>query len=146
MQPKVLVKKEMYNIPDCWLPKVQHDLDVGYDLYVATRQKLPPLETVYVPTGIAVEMPDDLFLDIRPRSSTSKLGLVIANSPGTVEPNYRGQLVLIVHNMRSYTQVLHRGDRIAQMVFHRAIRPVFAWVDELSPSDRGAGGFGSTGK
>ena len=124
------------------------ELASGFDLQAAISEDivLKPFETKLVPTGVAVGIPADYTLDIRSRSGLSlKQGLVAKNSPGTIDPDYRGEIGIILYNASNDTHTVKRGDRIAQAVFVYTPRPTLEEVSELSETVRGAGGFGSTG-
>jgi dUTP pyrophosphatase len=100
-----------------------------------------------VPTGIAVAIPPGYEGQVRMRSGLAHdKGLALLNAPGTVDSDYRGELRLIVANLGAEPVTLHRGDRIAQLVFTPVVQARFERVSELPPSGRNTGGFGSTGK
>jgi len=99
-----------------------------------------------VPTGFAMAIPDGFEAQIRPRSGLAlKHGISIANAPGTIDSDYRGEIAVIIINLGSAPFTIARGMRIAQMVIAPVTRGQFTEVDELDDSDRGVGGFGSTG-
>jgi dUTP pyrophosphatase len=99
-----------------------------------------------VPTGIAVEVPPGYEIQARPRSGLAlRDGVTLVNSPGTIDSDYRGEIGLIVINHGSTTVVLAHGTRLAQLVLAQVSRIAWRAVDGLAPSERGAGGFGSTG-
>ena len=98
-----------------------------------------------VPTGIAIELPEGYEAQVRPRSGLSLNGITVANSPGTVDEDYRGEVKVIMRN-HGATHVIHHGDRIAQLVIARVRQAEMVEVEELSTTKRGEGGFGSTGK
>ena len=133
--------------PDAELPATAHPGDAGLDLRAATDVEVGPGERVLVPTGIAVAIPEGHAGLVLPRSGlASKHGLTMANAPGLIDAGYRGEVICAVVNLdREHPVKLHRGDRMAQLVIVAVpeVRP--AWVDELPPSFRGEGGFGSTG-
>ena len=129
------------------LPTYAHPGDAGADLVTTVDVTLGPGERVMVGTGIAVALPDGYAAFVHPRSGLAhRLGVSIVNTPGTVDAGYRGEItvVLVNHDLRE-TVVFHRGDRIAQLVVQRVERVRFREVVELPGSDRGAGGYGSTG-
>jgi dUTP pyrophosphatase len=98
------------------------------------------------PTGFAVEVPQGYELQVRSRSGLAKQGLFVTNSPGTIDSDYRGEICVLLSNLdpnRSYT--VNRGDRIAQLVLCEVPRLSIQEVEELSSTERGEGGFGSTG-
>jgi len=99
-----------------------------------------------VPTGFAMAIPDGFEAQIRPRSGLAlKHGISVANAPGTIDSDYRGEIAVIIINLGSAPFTIARGMRIAQMVIAPVTRGQFTEVDELDDSDRGVGGFGSTG-
>ncbi|MDX2435535.1 MAG: dUTP diphosphatase [Acidobacteriota bacterium] len=99
-----------------------------------------------VPTGLILEIPDGFEAQVRPRSGLAiRQGLTIVNAPGTIDSDYRGELKVLMVNLGAETVIIARGDRIAQMVIAPVTRAEFVEADELTSSDRGAGGFGSTG-
>jgi len=108
--------------------------------------KLEPGEICLVPTGLVMELPVGLECQVRPRSGLAlKHGITLPNTPGTIDPDYRGELRVILQNLGRDPVSLERGERIAQLVFARFEAPKVVEVDEVSRTDRGAGGFGSTG-
>jgi dUTP pyrophosphatase len=122
---------------------------VGCDLRAAVEEDLVlvPGGRTLVPTGIAVAIPPGYEGQVRMRSGLAlKLGLTLLNAPGTIDSDYRGEIRVIVANLGSESATLKRGDRIAQLVFAPVARARFEKVNELPPSERGGGGFGSTGK
>lgn len=108
--------------------------------------ELKPLERVLVPTGLFIQLPFGTEAQIRPRSGLAlKRGLTLLNSPGTIDCDYRGEIGCIVVNLSNETQYIEPGERIAQMVIASYLRAVLEEVDSLEESERGTGGFGSTG-
>lgn len=108
---------------------------------------LSPLERILIPTGLFFEMPDHIEAQVRPRSGLAiKQGLTCLNTPGTIDADYRGEVKVILINLSNEVQTIHNGDRIAQVVFQVVEKVVFQQVDQLNETDRGAGGFGHTGK
>ena len=100
-----------------------------------------------VPTGLAIALPEGYEAQVRPRSGLAlKQGVSVLNTPGTVDADYRGEVGVILMNHSKQELVIKRGDRIAQMIINKYERIAFEEVTELSATDRGAGGFGSTGK
>ena len=121
----------------------------GYDLYAATDTEImiQPHETVKVGTGLAMEIPEGTFGAIFARSGlATKQGLRPANCVGVVDADYRGEVIVAVHNDSNETQTIQAGDRIAQLVIMPFTPITFEEVNELSETIRGEGGFGSTGK
>src|ERR671925_934513 len=133
--------------PEGELPEAQHPGDAGLDLRAAVGVTVKPGERALVRTGVAVAIPDGFAGLVLPRSGlASRHGLTLANAPGLIDAGYRGEVTCAVVNLnRSVPVRIKRGDRIAQLVIVAVpeVRP--AWVDELPDSQRGTGGFGSTG-
>lgn len=130
------------------LPQYQTALAAGLDIRanITESMTLRPLERVMVPTGLYVEIPEGYEMQIRPRSGmAAKFGLTVLNSPGTIDPDYRGEIRVILANVSPEEYVLQPGERIAQMVVARFERIEWEQTDELTPSERGDGGFGHTG-
>jgi dUTP pyrophosphatase len=129
------------------LPSYAHPGDAGADLMTAVDVSLAPGERELVPTGISVALPEGYVALVHPRSGlAARHGLSIVNAPGTIDAGYRGEIkVLLVNHDPTEPVELHRGDRVAQLVFQRVERAVFTEVDALPESVRGIGGYGSTG-
>jgi len=143
-----------------WLPDA--DQSVGLPVYATSgaagadlKANFPDRDPVtlargkrvLVPTGLRLEIPAGFEVQIRPRSGLAlKHGIVLPNAPGTIDSDYRGPLGVIVMNAGDAPFVVHHGDRIAQMVVAPVLRARFLEVGALSETDRGAGGFGSTGR
>jgi dUTP pyrophosphatase len=109
--------------------------------------ELQPLERQMIPTGLSIELPPGYEAQVRPRSGlAAKQGITCLNSPGTVDSDYRGELKVILINLSSQVQVLHPGDRIAQLVVGPVVRVDWEEVEEIGVTVRNAGGFGHTGK
>lgn len=105
------------------------------------------LERVLIPTGIRVAIPDGYEIQVRPRSGLAlKHGISVLNTPGTVDSDYRGELKIILVNLSKDDYVIQANERIAQMVLNKVEQIEFELVDELEETERGAGGFGHTGK
>ena len=131
---------------DAKLPEYAHLTDAGADIFALEDTTIEPNETKLVKTGIAVAIPVGYEIQIRPRSGLSlKTGLRVANAPGTVDADYRGEVCVIMWNSGNETAEIKAGDKIAQMVINEV--PMIKWkeVTELSSTERGIGGFGSTG-
>jgi dUTP pyrophosphatase len=133
--------------PGMPLPARAHPGDAGFDLRSAVDVEVGPAARAMVPTGLCVAIPEGYAGLVLPRSGlASKHGLTMANAPGLIDAGYRGELVCAVVNLdRDHAVKVSRGDRIAQLVIVAV--PMFepAWANELPPSSRGEGGFGSTG-
>lgn len=130
------------------LPQYETAQAAGLDVRANTTEEIviKPLERAIVPTGLFVELPDGYEIQVRPRSGlAAKRGLTVLNSPGTIDPDYRGEIKIILVNLSNEDFVLVPGERVAQMVVARFERIEFEAVEVLGESDRGAGGFGSTG-
>ena len=121
----------------------------GADVVAALSEDLvlAPLARALVPTGFSLEIPAGYEVQLRPRSGLAlNAGLTLLNAPGTIDADYRGPVGVIVANLGSEPYTIHRGDRIAQMVVAPVIQALFREVSELGTTDRGTGGFGSTGR
>jgi dUTP pyrophosphatase len=133
--------------PDSSLPTVARHGDAGLDLASAVDVEVGPGERALVPTGVAVAIPEGHAGLVLPRSGlASRQGLTLANSPGLIDAGYRGEITCAVVNLdRARPVLVSRGDRIAQLVIVPVAFVQPTWVEELPSSERGAGGFGSTG-
>ncbi|TXI32280.1 MAG: dUTP diphosphatase [Niabella sp.] len=121
----------------------------GMDIKASIPQEiiLKPLERTLVPTGLFIELPEGYEAQIRPRSGLAiKQGLTCLNTPGTIDADYRGEIKVILINLSNEDQVIHNGDRIAQMVIQKVEMISWLPVDNLNETVRAAGGFGHTGK
>lgn len=130
------------------LPKYMSAHAAGMDLYAAVEKELiiPPGEWKLVLTGLTIALPIGYEAQVRPRSGLAlKQGVSVLNTPGTVDADYRGEVGVILMNHSKGDLIIKRGDRIAQMIINKIERIEFEEVAELPESDRGAGGFGSTG-
>jgi dUTP pyrophosphatase len=131
------------------LPAYETSLSAGMDLRASLNGDvlLKPLERALIPTGLFVEIPEGHEAQIRPRSGLAiKHGITLLNTPGTIDADYRGEVKIILVNLSNNEYTIRDGERIAQMVIaeHRQIK--WVEVEELSNTERGAGGFGHTGK
>ena len=112
-----------------------------------TEKVLKPLERALIPTGLFMEIPVGYEVQIRPRSGMAiKHGITCLNTPGTIDADYRGEVKVILINLSNEDQVIHHGDRIAQMVVQKVELATWKQVEELEVTERNAGGFGHTGK
>jgi|TARA_Y100000310_G_scaffold336228_1_gene420207 dUTP pyrophosphatase len=119
----------------------------AYDLYSTEKVYIPPGETVAVGTGLSMEIPKGWRGDIYSRSGMASQGVVVANSPGKIDSDYRGEIMVLLHNnRRSYVAVIEVGDKIAQFEISQVQLIQFEEIEELSITERGSDGFGSTGK
>jgi len=110
-------------------------------------QTLQPLERTLIPTGLFIELPQGYEAQIRPRSGLAiKQGITCLNTPGTIDADYRGEIKVILVNLSKEEQVIHPGDRIAQMVVQTVEQVQWKPVEEIADTVRSAGGFGHTGK
>ena len=133
---------------DAIIPKYAHgpDEDAGMDLCAVEDAVLEPNVPRAVPTGLSIELPPGFEAQVRPRSGLAlKFGISIPNSPGTVDPGYRGELRVILINLGKTAYSVTKGDRIAQMIIAR-YEAVEVVEGELSDTARGEGGFGSSGR
>lgn len=130
------------------LPTYGSQEAAGADLYACLSEEITirPGQTQWIPTGISLEIPKGCAGLIYARSSLgTKRGLAPANKVGVIDSDYRGAVMVVLYNHGQDDQVIHHGDRIAQLVITPVFTPGFAEVDDLSDTDRGTGGFGSTG-
>jgi dUTP pyrophosphatase len=130
------------------LPTRAHDGDAGYDLYAIEAATVGPGERAMVPTGIAIELPERHAGMVLPRSGlAAHHGISLVNAPGLIDAGYRGEVrVLLLNTDRSEPFTVEPGDRIAQLVIVRVETPDLVELDELAPSGRDEGGFGSSGR
>ena len=142
---EVLIKRLSKNIE---LPKYETNGSSGMDLSanIEKQIKIEPGKTSIIPTGISVSIPKNFEIQIRSRSGlAAKSQISVLNSPGTIDADYRGELKVILINLSNKTFVVERGTRGAQMVLCPIVKAKFKEVDNLDDTDRGVGGFGSTG-
>jgi len=132
------------------LPLYMTPLAAGMDLCAAVEEGevvLEPGQWRLIPTGIAIALPDGYEAQVRPRSGLAlRHGVTLLNTPGTVDADYRGEVGCIMINLGPEPFVIKDGDRIAQLVVHQVCRAELEVVEELPASNRGAGGFGHTGR
>jgi dUTP pyrophosphatase len=130
------------------LPNYETIASAGMDMRANIQEPITikTLERVMVPTGLFIELPIGYEAQVRPRSGLAfKNGVTCLNSPGTIDADYRGELKVILVNLSHDDFTINNGDRIAQMIIAKHERAEFIEVQELSSTERGAGGFGSTG-
>ena len=138
---------------DVQLPSYAHEGDAGADIYAhltgdpisSPIAKILPNQTALIPTGFRMELPNGYEAQIRSRSGMAKRGLIVANSPGTIDSGYRGEVGVLILNTSDRVRFIDHGDRIAQMVVAPVTKAEFTEVGGLTDTDRGSGGFGSTG-
>ena len=142
------MKVKVINKSENSLPQYATPLSAGMDVRAANEQpiKIDPLQRAIVPTGLFLEIPAGYEVQVRPRSGlAAKKGITVLNAPGTIDADYRGEVCVILVNLSSEPFVVEKGERIAQLVLSR-----HEWIEwdecrSLSESERGDGGFGSTG-
>ena len=130
------------------LPKYQSELSAGMDLYANIDEPitLKPLERTLVKTGLFISLPKGYEAQIRPRSGLAfKNGITVLNTPGTIDADYRGEIGVILVNLSSQDFTINDGDRIAQMVIAKHETAIWEKVENLDETNRGEGGFGSSG-
>ncbi|MGL4571147.1 MAG: dUTP diphosphatase [Clostridium sp.] len=128
------------------LPNYAHEGDAGLDLYSVEEVTINPGETALIHTGIKIELPKNTEAQVRPRSGLAlKHGITVLNTPGTIDEGYRGELLIILINHGKNPFVVEDGMKIAQMVVKPVFRVDVFEVSSLSDSERGEGGFGSSG-
>ena len=142
---EILIKRLSKNIP---LPKYETDGSSGMDLAANIDQEIEinPGKSAIIPTGLAVSIPKNYEIQIRPRSGlAAKNQISVLNTPGTIDADYRGELKIILINLSEKKFKVEKGLRIAQMVLCPVVKAILKEVDELEETKRGSGGFGSTG-
>lgn len=147
--PAIAVNRLAHNL-DLPLPAYETGGAAGMDLRAAVPHDAPitlsPGARALAPTGLAMAIPQGFEVQIRPRSGlAAKAGVTCLNTPGTIDSDYRGEVKVILINLGEEPFVIRRGDRIAQMVVAPVTQATWSEVDSLDETDRGAGGFGSTG-
>ena len=131
--------------PNATLPTRAHEHDAGWDLHALEHDRLQPGETRMIRTGIAIAVPVGQVGDVRSRSGLASRNITVTNSPGTIDPGYRGEVKVLLSNRTRRRFTINPGDRIAQLVFTYTNTQPLQVVDELDQTDRGEAGFGSTG-
>lgn len=153
MRPPIRPVVDIVRLPhnaDLPLPTYETSGAAGMDLRAAVSGDealvLSPGTRAAVPTGLAFALPEGFEAQVRPRSGLAlKAGVTVANAPGTIDQDYRGELKVLLINLGAEDFVIRRGDRIAQLVIAPVVQAAWREVDSLDATDRGAGGFGSTG-
>jgi len=136
------------NALDLPLPGYMSDGASGMDIYAAVPDPVLflPGEIKLIPTGITIAVPEGYEAQIRPRSGLAlKYGIIVVNSPGTIDADYRGEIKVILANIGQVPFTVNRGDRIAQIVFQAVYQAQWEEVETLEETERGTGGFGHTG-
>jgi len=142
------MKVKIVNNSPFLLPRYETPFSAGIDLMANIEDTLVihPGQTKIVPTGLSIELPEGLEAQIRSRSGLAiKKGVIVVNSPGTIDPDYRGEILIGLKNISDDCFIVTPGMRVAQMVFAEFKRVRFEAVESLSETERGEGGFGSTG-
>jgi len=143
---KVLVKKLNSRVK---LPEYKTSGSSGMDLMACVESsiKIKPNTVELIPTGLSIAIPEELEIQIRPRSGlAAKSSISVLNTPGTIDSDYRGELKIILFNHGNKDFIVNNNDRVAQMVLTPVIKMELEEVDQLPETIRGSGGFGSTGK
>lgn len=147
MSAKLTVK--IINQSDNPLPQYATTGSSGMDIraFISVPVTLQPLERSLIPTGIFVEIPTGYEIQVRPRSGLAvKQGITCLNTPGTIDSDYRGEIRVILINLSNEPQIIHPGDRIAQIVVQKVEIIQWETVEKISVTSRNEGGFGHTGK
>ena len=142
---RILIKRLSKNVS---LPKYETNGSSGMDLAanISSNINIEPKQTAIIPTGLALSIPKDFEIQIRPRSGlAAKHKISVLNTPGTIDADYRGEIKVILINLGNEIFKIENGDRIAQMVVCPVIQAKLKEVDDLNKTDRGESGFGSTG-
>ena len=126
-----------------FMPEKAHDLDAGYDLRAAKGYIIYPGNKRTMETGVHIELPKNTVAYIKDRSSMYANDLIVS---GTIDPGYTGPIKVTMHNIGADMALIKRGDKIAQLVFHETLSPELTEVDKFKETERGDGGFGSTGR
>ena len=141
---------KIVNTSNNLLPAYETQASAGMDLRAWLPEgpvTLEPMQRGLVPTGLFMEIPEGYEGQVRPRSGLAlKSGITVLNSPGTIDADYRGQICVILINLSDKPFVINSGDRIAQMIIAKCEQAELMQVETLSETERGAGGFGHTGK
>ena len=133
--------------PGATAPTRATEGSAGYDLSANGKACIEPGERILVGTGLSLGLPPDIAASVRPRSGlAAKHGITVLNTPGLIDPDYRGEIKVILYNAGNKPFWVNRGDRIAQLTFEHILTPELEQAENLDTTERGAGGFGSTGK
>lgn len=132
--------------PDAVLPAYAHPSDAGMDVRSVDELVIPPGKRALVHTGLVMLLPPLYEAQVRPRSGLAlKSGVTVLNTPGTIDAGYRGEVGVILINLGEAPFAVHKGDKIAQLVIAPVTQPIVEETELVDETDRGAGGFGSTG-
>jgi dUTP pyrophosphatase len=132
--------------PDAILPAYAHPSDAGMDVRSVADVVIPPGGRALVPTGLVMQLPPGYEAQVRPRSGLAlKHGITVLNTPGTIDSGYRGEVGVVLANFGAADFAVGKGDKIAQIVIAPVTQPEIAETDVVDETDRGSGGFGSTG-
>ena len=145
---KEILVKTLKNAEGLYPLKKATKNSAGFDLVAAIDKKIimGPSQSALIPSGFSLEMPEDLEAQVRPRSGLALKNLItVLNSPGTIDSDYRGEICVILINHSNEIFTVERGMRIAQIIFMQLPKVKIKEVDSINPTDRGFGGFGSTG-
>lgn len=143
------VEIKVINQSDNPLPQYATEGSAGMDIraFIKEPVSLKPLERALIPTGLFIELPQGYEAQIRPRSGLAvKQGITCLNSPGTIDADYRGEIKIILINLSAEEQVIHPGDRVAQMIIQKVEKARWMEAGEITVTARNTGGFGHTGK
>lgn len=146
LQAKINIKKLN---PEATIPTYGTEFSAGADLYACLEEptRINPGETLVIKTGLAMEIPTGYAGLVYARSGlATKRGLAPANKVSVIDSDYRGELMIPLHNHSNESQIIEKNERIAQIIFTPYLQGMFHEVDRLNETDRGLGGFGSTGK
>ena len=132
------------NYEDAQAPTRGSDEAAGYDLYSYESETVAPNQIKLIDTGISIKVPEGTYGRIAPRSSVSKKGILV--NAGVIDRDYRGPVKIMLHNLSNNDYVINKNDRIAQLILEQIKTPPVELVEELDDTERGEGGFGSTGK
>ena len=144
-----LIQVRIINHSDNPLPQYATAGSSGMDIraFLPAPLSVQPMERTLIPTGLFIELPEGHEAQIRPRSGLAvKQGITCLNTPGTIDADYRGEIKIILINLSTEMQVIHPGDRIAQIVIQKVEKIEWTHTNELQGTERGDGGFGHTGK
>jgi dUTP pyrophosphatase len=147
VSPVVKITNKSGNMTPCYMSDLAAGMDLRADLKEPDGIIIPSMGRVLIPTGIAVALPTGFVANICSRSGMAlKEGVIVLNAPGVIDADFRGDIGVILINLSSYTVTILPGDRIAQMVITSVAKVKLELCEHLDSTERGTGGFGSTGK